>query len=304
MKLGTVNTLFRLKSSDIPQTLDRYCCEMTANEKTTNTDHEGQVVVITGAASGLGARFAELFAQRGAHIVIGDIAEKAAHKLATSLGGTSLKCDVTKSHEVDALADLAVSHFGKIDVFINNAGIAPAPNEERFATAVANQMLRLENNVAATTPLNVITDMSDEDWDYMLKVHLYGTFYGSRAAARHMTPQRSGSIINISSVLGLRPTAMAPHYSTAKAAIIALTKSQSQELAPLGVRVNAVCPGYIDTPLLAPMNDLMKVAIVSQIGIVRLGTDDEIAEMVSFIASPKASYCTGEVFSVTGGYSG
>ena len=277
---------------------------MTANEKTTNTDHEGQVVVITGAASGLGARFAELFAQRGAHIVIGDIAEETARKLATSLGGISLKCDVTNSHEVDALANLAVSHFGKIDVFINNAGIAPAPNEERFATAVANQMLRLENNVAATTPLNVVTDMSDEDWDHMLKVHLYGTFYGSRAAARHMTPQRSGSIINISSVLGLRPTAMAPHYSTAKAAIIALTKSQSQELAPLGVRVNAVCPGYIDTPLLAPMNDLMKVAIVSQIGVGRLGTDDEIAEMVSFIASPKASYCTGEVFSVTGGYSG
>ena len=304
MKLGTVNTLFRLKSSDIPPTLDRYCCEMTANEKTTNTDHEGQVVVITGAASGLGARFAELFAQRGAHIVIGDIAEETARKLATSLGGISLKCDVTNSHEVDALANLAVSHFGKIDVFINNAGIAPAPNEERFATAVANQMLRLENNVAATTPLNVVTDMSDEDWDHMLKVHLYGTFYGSRAAARHMTPQRSGSIINISSVLGLRPTAMAPHYSTAKAAIIALTKSQSQELAPLGVRVNAVCPGYIDTPLLAPMNDLMKVAIVSQIGVGRLGTDDEIAEMVSFIASPKASYCTGEVFSVTGGYSG
>ena len=277
---------------------------MTANEKTTNTDHEGQVVVITGAASGLGARFAELFAQRGAHIVIGDIAEETARKLATSLGGISLKCDVTNSHEVDALANLAVSHFGKIDVFINNAGIAPAPNEELFATAVANQMLRLENNVAATTPLNVVTDMSDEDWDHMLKVHLYGTFYGSRAAARHMTPKRSGSIINISSVLGLRPTAMAPHYSTAKAAIIALTKSQSQELAPLGVRVNAVCPGYIDTPLLAPMNDLMKVAIVSQIGVGRLGTDDEIAEMVSFIASPKASYCTGEVFSVTGGYSG
>ena len=277
---------------------------MTANEKNANGDHAGQVVVITGGASGLGARFAELFASRGAHIVIGDIAEQAAHKLSASLGGTSIKCDVTKSNDVDALAQHAVSHFGKIDVFINNAGIAPAPNEQRFATAVANQMLRLENNAAATTPLNVITDMSDEDWDHMLKVHLYGTFYGSRAAAHHMTPQRSGSIINISSVLGLRPTAMAPHYSTAKAAIIALTKSQSQELAPLGVRVNAVCPGYIDTPLLAPMNDLMKVAIVSQIGVGRLGTDDEIAEMVSFIASAKASYCTGEVFSVTGGYSG
>jgi len=277
---------------------------MTANEKNANGDHAGQVVVITGGASGLGARFAELFASRGAHIVIGDIAEKAAHKLSAALGGTSIKCDVTNSQDVDALAQHAVSHFGKIDVFINNAGIAPIPNEERFATAVANQMLRLENNVGATTPLNVVTDMTDGEWDHMLKVHLYGTFYGCRAAARYMTPQRSGSIINISSVLGLRPTAMAPHYSTAKAGIIALTKSQSQELAPLGVRVNAVCPGYIDTPLLAPMNELMKVAIVSQIGIGRLGTDDEIAEMVSYIASAKASYCTGEVFSVTGGYSG
>jgi 3-oxoacyl-[acyl-carrier protein] reductase len=277
---------------------------MTANEKNANGDHAGQVVVITGGASGLGARFAELFASRGAHIVIGDIAEQAARKLSASLGGTSIKCDVTNSTDVDALAQHAVSHFGKIDVFINNAGIAPIPNEERFATAVANQMLRLENNVGATTPLNVVTDMTDGEWDHMLKVHLYGTFYGCRAAARYMTPQRSGSIINISSVLGLRPTAMAPHYSTAKAGIIALTKSQSQELAPLGVRVNAVCPGYIDTPLLAPMNELMKVAIVSQIGIGRLGTDDEIAEMVSYIASAKASYCTGEVFSVTGGYSG
>jgi NAD(P)-dependent dehydrogenase (short-subunit alcohol dehydrogenase family) len=277
---------------------------MTANEKNANDDHAGQVVVITGGASGLGARFAQLFASRGAHIVIGDIAEQAAHKLSGSLGGTSIKCDVTNSKDVDALAQHAVSHFGKIDVFINNAGIAPIPNEERFATAVANQMLRLENNVGATTPLNVVTDMTDGEWDHMLKVHLYGTFYGCRAAARYMTPQRSGSIINISSVLGLRPTAMAPHYSTAKAGIIALTKSQSQELAPLGVRVNAVCPGYIDTPLLAPMNELMKVAIVSQIGIGRLGTDDEIAEMVSYIASAKASYCTGEVFSVTGGYSG
>lgn len=277
---------------------------MTSHENNAGNEHTGQVVVITGGASGLGARFAAMFASRGAHIVIGDIADEAAAKLSTALGGTSLKCDVTKSHEVDALALHAVSHFGKIDVFINNAGIAPIPNEERFATAVANQMLRLENNVGATTPLNVITEMTDEEWDYMMKVHLYGTFYGCRAAARYMTPQRSGSIINISSVLGLRPTAMAPHYSTAKAAIIALTKSQSQELAPLGVRVNAICPGYIDTPLLAPMNELMKIAIVSQIGIGRFGTDDEIAEMVSYIASAKASYCTGEIFSATGGYSG
>jgi 3-oxoacyl-[acyl-carrier protein] reductase len=144
--------------------------------------------------------------------------------------------------------------------------------------------------------------MDDDQWDTMIRIHLYGTFYGTRAALRHMTPHRRGSVINISSILGLKPSPMAPHYSTAKAGIIALTKSVASETAQFGLRVNAVCPGWADTPLLEPMSDQMRAVIVSQIGMGRLATSNEIAELVCFLASPASSYCTGEVFSASGGY--
>jgi 3-oxoacyl-[acyl-carrier protein] reductase len=151
-------------------------------------------------------------------------------------------------------------------------------------------------------PLGVLTAMDDDQWDTMIRIHLYGTFYGTRAALRHMTPHRRGSVINISSILGLKPSPMAPHYSTAKAGIIALTKSVASETAQFGLRVNAVCPGWADTPLLEPMSDQMRAVIVSQIGMGRLATSNEIAELVCFLASPASSYCTGEVFSASGGY--
>jgi NAD(P)-dependent dehydrogenase (short-subunit alcohol dehydrogenase family) len=117
-----------------------------------------------------------------------------------------------------------------------------------------------------------------------------------------MQPQRSGRIINISSILGLKPAAGAPHYSVAKAGIIALTKSVADEVAPLGINVNAVCPGYIDTPLLTPFSEMMKAGIVMRIGKGRMGEASELAEMIRFLAGPESSYCTGDVFSVSGGY--
>ncbi|MEZ5250746.1 MAG: SDR family oxidoreductase [Ilumatobacteraceae bacterium] len=144
--------------------------------------------------------------------------------------------------------------------------------------------------------------LSDDDWDRMIRIHLYGTFYGTRAALRHMTPARSGSIVNISSVLGLRPMAGALHYATAKAGIIALTKSVGQEVAPYGVRVNAVCPGWVDTPLLAPMDPMLMAGIVMQIPKGRLATAGELAELVRFLAGPDSSYCNGDVFAASGGF--
>jgi 3-oxoacyl-[acyl-carrier protein] reductase len=119
-----------------------------------------------------------------------------------------------------------------------------------------------------------------------------------------MTPRRSGSIVNISSILGLMPSAGAPHYSTAKAAIIALTKSVADEVSGLGIRVNAVCPGYIDTPLLTPFSEQMKAAITLRIGMGRMGEPTDIAEMIRFLAGPESKYCTGDVFKVSGGYLG
>lgn len=264
--------------------------------------HAQPTAVVTGGASGLGASFVRTLSQRGFTVVVADIADEPAQLLATEVGGLAIHCDVTNAEDVETAAATTVATYGRLDVMINNAGIAPLPNEERFNTAIANQMLRMEGRLGDMTPLNVLADMDPQEWDTMLRVHLYGTFYGCRAAARYMTPRRTGSIINISSVLGLHPSAMAPHYSTAKAGIIALTKSSAAELAPFGIRVNAVCPGYIDTPLLAPMTDLMKTVIVSQIGMGRLGDAQEIAEMVAYLASPASSYSTGEIMSVSGGY--
>lgn len=264
--------------------------------------HNQPTAVVTGGASGLGASFVRTLSERGFTVVIADIADDAARQLAAEVDGLAVHCDVTNADDVEAATAASIDTFGRLDVMINNAGIAPLPNEDRFNQAIGNQMLRVEGRFDEMTPLNVLADLDPKEWDTMLRVHLYGTFYGCRAAARHMTPRRSGSIINISSVLGLHPSAMAPHYSTAKAGIIALTKSSAAELAPFGIRVNAVCPGYIDTPLLAPMTDLMKAVIVSQIGMGRLGDAKEIAEMVAYLASPLSSYSSGEIISVSGGY--
>jgi 3-oxoacyl-[acyl-carrier protein] reductase len=260
-----------------------------------------QVAFVTGGASGLGEACARMLSARGATVVVSDIDLAKAKQVAADIGGLALRCDVTKSHDVNSAVDEAVATYGRLDVMINNAGIAPPPSPERFERAVANQMSRFDPTITPL-PLDVLTAMDDEQWDTMIRIHLYGTFYGSRAALRHMTPRRQGSIVNISSVLGLKPSPMAPHYSTAKAGIIALTKSVAAETAQFGIRVNAVCPGWADTPLLAPMSDQMRAVIVSQIGMARLATSEEIAELVCFLASPASSYCTGEVFSASGGY--
>jgi 3-oxoacyl-[acyl-carrier protein] reductase len=117
-----------------------------------------------------------------------------------------------------------------------------------------------------------------------------------------MTPQRSGSIINISSILGVQPAGGAPDYAAAKAGIIALTKSAASEVAHLGIRVNAVCPGYVDTPLLKPFDADVRSAITMRIGMGRMATAEEVAELVRFLAGPDSSYSTGEVYTASGGY--
>lgn len=264
-------------------------------------DLQGKGVLITGGASGLGAKAAELLTDRGARVAVADINVEAANELARQLGGIALACDVTDSDQVRSAVDKTVEAFGTLDVMVNNAGIAPPPDNDRFQKMVTNQMARLDPSIEAG-PLDILVNMSDDVWDRMIRTHLYGVFYGTREALAHMTPRRTGSIINISSILGMRPSASAPHYSVAKAGIIALTKATSAEVSQFGVRINAVCPGYSDTPLLSHYSEMMRSVIVSQIGMGRMGTPNEIAEVIAFLASPAASYCTGEVFSASGGY--
>lgn len=274
---------------------------MGATDAFSSFDLGGKYALITGGASGLGAATAELMTNRGARVAIADINMDAATDLARRLDGIAVQCDVTDSTQVRASVYMTVREFGALDVMVNNAGIAPPPDNERFQKMVNNQMSRLDPSITAE-PLDILVNLSDTVWDRMIRTHLYGVFYGTREALAHMTPRRTGSIINISSILGMRPSASAPHYSVAKAGIIALTKATSAEVSQFGVRINAVCPGYTDTPLLGHYSEMMRSVIVSQIGMGRMGVSDEIAQVIAFLASPAASYCTGEVFSASGGY--
>ena len=268
------------------------------------TQLDGQVAFITGGGSGLGAAAAERLAADGAIVVINDLHEDAAQRVAARHGGLHFAFDVTDSSAFDAAVDSTVAQLGRLDIMVNNAGIAPANVASKTERSVSNAMKRMQGDLASIEPMNNLVDMTDADWDRMLRVHLYGTFHGTRAALRHMTPRRSGSIVNISSVLGVMPSAGAAHYSTAKAGIIALTKSVADEVAVLGIRCNAVCPGYIDTPLLTPFSEQMKAGIVMRIGMGHMGEPRDIAEMIRFLAGPESSYCTGDVFKVSGGYLG
>ena len=262
----------------------------------------GMVAFITGAGSGLGAAFARRLAADGAAVVVNDVDAEAAAAIATSVGGEAAPFDVCDSAAFDSEVDKAVARHGRLDILINNAGIAPIVTDAQFATGMANQLLRMEGRIAEMAPAEYLISMSDDEWDRMIRVHLYGSFYGCRAALRHMQPARRGAIVNISSVLGMHPSAGAAHYSAAKAALIALTKSTAQEVAHLGIRVNAVCPGFIDTPLLAPYNDVMRASIAMRIPTGRMGTAEEIAEVVRFLVGPESSYCNGDVFAATGGF--
>jgi 3-oxoacyl-[acyl-carrier protein] reductase len=263
---------------------------------------ENQVAFITGGGSGLGAAAARRLAKDGAIVAINDMNESAAHAIATELGGIALPFDVADSYAFDASVDSCVSQLGRLDIMVNNAGIAPSDVSSKIERVMTNQVARMEGRIDDIESMNYLVDMTDDAWNRMIQVHLYGTFHGCRAALRYMQPQRSGRIINISSILGLKPAAGAPHYSVAKAGIIALTKSVADEVAPLGINVNAVCPGYIDTPLLTPFSEMMKAGIVMRIGKGRMGEASELAEMIRFLAGPESSYCTGDVFSVSGGY--
>ena len=264
----------------------------------------GTVAIITGAGSGLGAASARRLAADGAHVVVNDLHEGAAKEVAAEVGGEVAVFDVCDAAAFTAAVDDVVARHGRLDVLVNNAGIAPPPDPERVQLSIANQMARMEGRPGDMQPTRAFSSLTDEAWDRMIRVHQYGTFYGMRAALRHMEQARSGAIVNLSSVLGLYPSAGAPHYSAAKAAIIALTKSAAAEVAPFGVRVNAICPGFIDTPLLGDLDPAMKAMIGLRIGMGRMGRAEDIAEIVRFLAGPESAYCTGDVFPASGGYVG
>jgi NAD(P)-dependent dehydrogenase (short-subunit alcohol dehydrogenase family) len=246
---------------------------------------KGKIAVVTGAAQGIGRSIAERLHRGGATVVLSDVAREAGEAAAAALGerATFVFCDVTREEQVSALAAEASSRHGRLDVFVNNAGINSGRPEDRVTTE--------------RYPL--------ETWRRIMDVDLNGTFYGCRAAARLMVAQGSGSIINIASVAGVVALRLQVGFVAAKAAILKMTEAMACELGPRGVRVNAVSPGSIltdGTRELFYADEEKARRILSFIPQGRPGETREIADAVAFLAGDEASYVNGHNLVVDGGW--
>ncbi|GIW44766.1 MAG: beta-ketoacyl-ACP reductase [Candidatus Binatia bacterium] len=264
----------------------------------------GRKALITGAGSGLGRAIALCFAREGAAVAVNDIRREAAEHVANevrSVGAEAmvLVADVSDSVEVRAMFEEVAARWQRLDVLVNNAGIANVDPvvQQRLVQA---QMERLAGS-AARTPLGITQNVTDMEWRRTLAVHLDGTFYCTREALRIMETQGSGKIVNMASVAGLGGLAGAAAYSAAKAGIIGLTKAVAREAIHAGVYVNAIAPGFIDTPLLADMAPELKRSIALQTPIGRFGTPEEVAALALYLASDDSSYTVGQVLSPNGG---
>ena len=254
---------------------------------------------VTGGGSGLGAAISRQLAADGFTVWVNDIDAAGAASVASEVAGHSVPFDVSDSGAFDDAVEQMVAETGRIDVMVNNAGIVlgrPDVSQRVIEAQVAIMEGREPEPIRATSTL------SDEEWDRMIKVHLYGTFHGTRAALRHMEPARSGAIVNLASIYGFRGGAMNAEYAAAKHSIVGFTKSVGSEVARHGIRVNAVAPGFIDTPLLDPLAEF-KPFVLGDVASNRFGTADEVAQLVGYLASDRASYHFGDILPITGGFS-
>ena len=241
---------------------------------------EGQIAVVTGASRGIGKAIAKELAAQGATVVINyngseAKADEVKHEIVEKGGcAQCMQCNVADYEGCEAFIKAVIEQFGRIDILVNNAGI---------------------------TRDNLLMKMSEEDFDAVIQTNLKGVFNCTRHIARQMLKQKSGRIINISSVSGVLGNAGQANYCAAKAGVIGLTKSAAKELASRGITVNAVAPGFIKTEMTDVLKEEIKNSILEHIPMKAFGETEDIANAVAFLASDEARYITGQVISVDGG---
>ena len=243
------------------------------------TDTQGRIALVTGAAQGIGRAIALELAKAGATLALADINEAKLALVAAeveALGGTAaaFKLDVSNQESIEAGAKAVLDRFGKVEILVNNAGI----------TRDALMMM-----------------MKRSDWDLVIAINLTGPFLLTQALIRQMIKNRWGRIVNMASVVGRAGQAGQVNYAASKAGLIGMTKSLAREVASRGITVNAVAPGYIETPMTAVLDEKVSAAMLANIPLARRGTDLDVAQAVAFLASDAASYITGQVLDVNGG---
>jgi len=240
----------------------------------------GKVALVTGSARGIGRSIAELFSAEGAIVVVNDVGNDAGARetLAAITGsggsGSVEMFDVSDAAGVDAGVKNILAAHGRIDVLVNNAGI---------------------------TRDNLLLRMSEEEFDAVIRVNLKGTYLLTKTVTRHMMKQRSGKVVNISSVVGMMGNAGQSNYAAAKAGIVGFTKAAARELAPRNITVNAIAPGFIRTAMTAGLPEAVQKAFLAQIPLGRFAEPEEVAQLALFLSSDASSYITGQVIGLNGG---
>lgn len=243
-------------------------------------DFKGKVALITGSSRGIGKSVATNLASKGAYVVINYTSnEQAAQNVKDEIESTGGRCeirgfDVSSSAQVNEHIDSIINDHGELNFLVNNAGI---------------------------TRDGLLMRMKEEDWDAVINVNLKGVFNCTKAAAKYMIKQKSGRIVNISSVVGEMGNPGQSNYSATKAGIIGFTKSVSRELASRNITVNSITPGFIETDITSELSEKVKEYYLGQIPLGRFGSPEDVSGVVSFLLSDEASYITGEVIRVNGG---
>ncbi len=240
---------------------------------------KGHTAIITGAGRGIGKAIGETLARQGVNIVVADVDLDTARDAASDLEkfgvrSIGLKADVSRASEVGDLFEHSVKEFGKVEILVNNAGI---------------------------TRDGLLMRMKEEDWDAVIDINLKGTFLCSKEAVKVMVKQRYGRIINIASVVAYIGNPGQANYSASKAGIVGLTKTIAKEYAGRALTVNAVAPGFIETAMTDALQENVKQEMMKAIPMSRFGTARDVANAVSFFASPESGYITGQVIHVNGG---
>ncbi len=269
---------------------------------------DGKCALVTGGGSGIGRAIVRRFVAEGATVMVNDLTADRAQTTIDELGESAssahaVGADVSDPNQVRAMFADVVARFGRLDVLVNNAGIGDSNAEEldgvnRTAEAILADMMA---GRPPTARFDFTRHVTDESWQRQIGVHLSGCFYCTREALRLMMPQGSGSIVNMSSAAALAGQPVFTHYSAAKGGIVSLTRAIAVEGGPFGVRVNAIAPGAIDTPMGARLSRSFVGALIARAPLPRLGSPDEVASVALFLASDDGSYVTGQVLSPNGG---